>query len=254
MTVPTSSAQRNLGLTIVIPAHNEARRISPMLNAYLEHFGQRAHFILVLNACTDDTHMVVETIVNALGAQSVVTIVDISQPIGKAGAVYEGFRQAQTPYVGFVDADGSTAPYEYERLFHEMGNADGIIASRRMPHSHVANRTVGRRFISWSFATVARVLLRMPFHDTQCGAKIFRTALVKSILPKLTIRNSAFDLDLLLKLQQAGATLKEEPTYWVDNSSSTMFTSPRQLLTASWDMYRSVKQLARIRHHTSHHG
>lgn len=245
-----TSVHTNLDLTIVIPAHNEAGRISPMLSSYIEHFRGRAQLMPVLNGCTDDTKVVVDDIVASLAAGDMVTVIDIADPIGKAGAVYEGFRLATTAAVGFVDADGSTPSYEFERLFHELHGVDGVIGSRRMPHSHVANRTVVRRFISWTFAEIARASLRMPYRDTQCGAKIFRTAAVQSVLPHLTVKNSAFDLDLLIQLKRAGYTVKEEPTYWVDNSSSTMFTSPLKLIRASWDMYKTVRQL----HHTTRHG
>lgn len=220
-----------------------------MLTSYLEHFSGRAKLLLVLNGCTDETRSIVDTIIADEKAESFVTVVDIPEPIGKAGAVYEGFRQAQTEFVGFVDADGSTTAYEFERLFERLEGADGIIGSRRLPHSHVTNRTVARRFISWSFAFVARWQLRLTYRDTQCGVKIFRTAAVQKILPKLKVRNSAFDLELLLRLQQAGYRVIEEPTFWTDNSSSTMFNSPKKIITSSWDMYRTVRLLSRTRRH-----
>lgn len=230
-----------------MPAHNEAGRISPTLSSYLSHFRQRARLIVVLNGCTDDTREVVAAVIDGEKADTAATVIDIAAPIGKAGAVYEGFRRAQTKYVGFVDADGSTPAFEFERLRGELNGADAVIGSRRLPYSHVANRTWLRRFISWGFAVLAQHYVKLGFRDTQCGAKIFRTDAVKPILPTLVVRNGAFDLELLLALKRAGRVVKEEPTLWIDNSTSTMFTSPLKLAASARDMFSTLRALSRLR-------
>ncbi|MFH0952026.1 MAG: glycosyltransferase [Patescibacteria group bacterium] len=232
-------------LTIVIPAHNEAGRIGPMLTSYIEHFQKRANILLILNGCRDNTLEVINSIIERIGDLGDISYRDIKEPIGKAAAVYEGFRLAATAYVGFVDADGSTPAFEYDRLFQSIDNADGVIASRFMPMSHVVNRTLIRRLISLPFHRLVRHYVKLPYRDTQCGAKIFKTAIVKKILDDLTVRDNAFDVELLMVLKERGYVIKEEPTLWIEESSSTMFSSPLKLFTAAWRMYRTLVSLAK---------
>ncbi|MFC1662932.1 glycosyltransferase [Patescibacteria group bacterium] len=233
-----------MDLTIVIPAHNEAGRISPMLTSYIEHFQKRARILIVLNGCSDNTLDVVSTIIDSIGRQGIVDYLDIAEPIGKAGAVYEGFNKADTKWVGFVDADGSTPSFEFERLFHEINNADGVIASRRMPTSHVVYSRV-RQLISWTFSQVTNRYLKLNYRDTQCGAKIFKTNAINDVMAKLKVKNNAFDVELLLVLKRAGYLVKEEPTFWIENKSSAMFGSPFKFISASWEMFKTVRDLAK---------
>jgi dolichol-phosphate mannosyltransferase len=240
-----SPDKKPIGLTIVVPAHNEAGRISPMLNSYIEHFRNRAKILVVINGSSDTTQEVVETIVQEQLAGKFVGFTNIKEPVGKAEAVYRGFTEASTEYVGFVDADGSTPSFEFERLFLAIENFDGVIASRRLATSHVVNRSAVRRFISWSFSVLTNRYVRLGYRDTQCGAKIFKTDAVQKVLSQLKIRNSAFDVELLAALRQAGYSVHEEPTLWIDNSSSTMFSSPWKLFSSSWNMFRTLALLSK---------
>ena len=85
----------------------------------------------------------------------------------------------------------------------------------------------------------------MGYQDTQCGAKIFKTKIVQSLIPKLKVMNNAFDVELLLMLKKGGCTVREEKTLWIENAGSAMFGSPINIVTSSWDMFKTVRHLAK---------
>jgi hypothetical protein len=120
-----------------------------------------------------------------------------------------------------VDADGATPPSELLRLAAATRYADGAIGSRRHPAAVVpVGRSVSRRLTSAGFALGVRTLLRLPYGDTQCGAKVLRRESVEQLLPSLTTTDLTFDVDILLAARERGQRIVELPTVWIDRDGS----------------------------------
>jgi hypothetical protein len=60
----------------------------------------------------------------------------------------------------------------------------------------------------------------MPYHDTQCGAKIFKRKAIEKTCNEFGITQWAFDIDLLYKIRRAGFDVREFPTVWSDKQYS----------------------------------
>ncbi|MBI4426497.1 MAG: glycosyltransferase [Candidatus Kerfeldbacteria bacterium] len=233
-------------LTVVLPAHNEEHRIGPTLRDYLAYFNdQRTEFIVVLNGCTDRTAEVVTDVQRRL--HRTVSVIDVAEAIGKGGAVRRGLLAARGTMVGFVDADGATTAEEFERLVRSIGNADGVIASRWLPTSRVYNRTSPlRKMTSLGYMAIAKLFFHLPYRDTQCGAKVFKRAVIDAVASKLVTRDMAFDLELLIRARAAGFVVQEVPTIWTDQSSSTVPSAPIKLAVTSLRILKSLIRLARL--------
>lgn len=209
------------GLRIVIPAHNEESRLERTLNAYCTRFEGVATIVVVANACRDGT----PALVRRLQARYAnLRLIDVRGTIGKGGAVRAGLIHAQEPHLGFVDADGSTPAEEFFRLYRECveRRADALIASRWVPGAVLTPPQPWRRRIgSRVFNTVVRVLFGLPFADTQCGAKIFSRAALRTVESTLEAADFAFDIELLWRLRRAGFRIDEVPTRWCDDSTGS---------------------------------
>jgi len=230
-------------ISIVIPAHNEALRIGQTLHNYANYFGARAELIVVLNGCTDNTLEVVESLKNSLAAP--LRVLSFSSSIGKkGGAIIEGFKAATGAKIGFVDADNATTPEEFDRLCGLLGANGMVFGSRWMPGATVYNRTSFlRKLASKSFVILVRVLFGLPFHDTQCGVKLFTRKALHRILPHISTTDSAIDVELLLVARREGLSILEEPTVWTDNDTSVYSTSPFKFYRTSFSMLRSLIRL-----------
>ncbi|MBU0671316.1 glycosyltransferase [Patescibacteria group bacterium] len=222
--------------TIVIPAYNEGERIKPTLDGYCKYFKDEADILVVVNGCTDNTEEVVK---NLAGKYSNLKYLVTNDP-GKGGAVYHGFKKAETEYIGFVDADMATTPQEYDKLIKAMDGNDGVIASRYGKGAKITKRSFLRRLSSWVFRVVVKVVFWMPYTDTQCGAKIFSKKLITALMPKLNITNMTFDVDLLFKAKKAGFKVIEIPTIWIEKGSSAALGSPGKLLKSSINMFATL--------------
>ncbi len=235
------TTKRTPELSIVLPAHNEARRITPTLKAYADYVGDRGQIIVVVNGCTDDTLAVVQQL--QLDYPRRIVVVNIPEAIGKGGAIRTGFANARGQVIGFVDADGATTVKDFDRLRRALDGHDGVIASRWMLGSRVYNRTsVLRRIASKAFVLLTRILFGLPYHDTQCGAKLFTAKLVTTVQPHLRHRDMTFDVELLVLARRFGFDVIEQPTVWTDYASAT-FTSPTGFIRASLAMLLSLLKL-----------
>jgi glycosyltransferase involved in cell wall biosynthesis len=207
-----------LRLDIVIPAHDEEQRIGSMLDAYRARCSDPAtRFVVALDRCRDRTADIVR---RHRAADSRVELVHYPK-LGKGGVLMEAFRRCDAEFVGFVDADCATPPSEFVRLADAARNADGAIASRRHPAAVLpARRPVARRIASAGFAFGVQKLFRLPYGDTQCGAKVLRRELVEKCLPLMSSRDFLFDVDLLIVARRLGYRVAEVPTIWIDQDGS----------------------------------
>ena len=122
-----------------------------------------------------------------------------------------------------------TAPrhrQNFLRLADWTDRADGAIASRAHPASVLpVQRPVARRITSWAFSRLTRRLFRLPYSDTQCGAKVVRRQVIDGVLPLLSSRDFLFDVDLLLTADRLGYHVVEVPTVWLDQEGSHLRAS-----------------------------
>ena len=88
-------------VSVVLPVHNEARRIEAKVKNLLElnYLADRVQIIVVGDGCTDDT---LERAVRAGGSR--VSVCPLANRAGKAAALNAGLAQATSEIVVFTDA------------------------------------------------------------------------------------------------------------------------------------------------------
>lgn len=227
-----------MSLEIVMPAHNEQHRIEATLLAYRRALtGDDVVFTVAMDDCTDGTAAIVE---RHAAEDPRVRWVEFPR-LGKGGVLAEAFRRSTADHVGFVDADCATPPEELQVLLDTVRHtgAGVAIASRWHPSSVVpTGRSLGRRFASVGFAFAVRTVFRMPFTDTQCGAKVLSRSAAHRIAPLLSSRDFVFDVDLLLTARALNIAVAEVPTVWIDRDGSRV--------QVGHDTLRMAASLARL--------
>ena len=245
----------NPSVILLIPAYNEERRIEPVLRDYAEYFRRnysgRFEILVVLNGCRDDTLGVVQRVARLYPE---VKHLEFKAAIGKGGALIEGLRRAgQSDLIGYVDADGATAPNAFHQLIMLSDQADCVIASRWLPGAVLHQSQSGKRqFASRIFHAIVQGLFWMNIRDTQCGAKVLRRAAAEKVHAALQIADMAFDINLLYVLKRNGFRVLEVPTEWTDKlgskvalgkTSLTMLLSVIRLRLVYSPIYRWLRPL-----------
>jgi O-antigen/teichoic acid export membrane protein len=230
-------------LSIIIPAHNESNRLPAVLREYAQQFADRLgrdfEILVVANHCNDDTAEKAREIASDFPQ---ISVLEEASKIGKGGAVILGTKAAQGDWIGFVDADGATPPHELYRLYEVARCSDGVIASRWLPGAKVTAHQKWLRLLSSRlFNVVTRLLLGLKYHDTQCGAKIFKKEAWQKILPNIGITRFAFDVDILFQLKRGRYRIQEEPTEWHDVAGSKV-----NILGSSLEMFLAILRMRLI--------
>ena len=235
-------------VSLVIPAHNEEKRIAKTLESYLVFFGELKkkneidfEIIIVLNNCSDNTLHVVEKY-----KCDELKILNFPQG-GKGFAIIEGFKESlkgNCNLIGFVDADMATPPNAFYGLVRNIGNSDGIIANRWDKRSRIQpKQTFVRKITSTGYNMIIRSFFFFPFHDTQCGAKLFRREILEKNISKIVSSQWNFDVALLFCLRkESNAIIKSIPTQWSDKIGSKI-----NVKSASTRMFLSAIRL-RVMH------
>lgn len=228
-------------ISIVIPAHNEEKRIGPTLEAYGQYFHEKAkekkldwEIIVVINNTQDRTPEIVKKYSKKYKGIRVIEFVQG----GKGFAIIEGFKEAlknkKAELIGFVDADMATSPEAFYDLIKNINDYDGIIASRWKKGSKVVEKkSIIRKLYSEVFNFLVRSILLLNYKDTQCGAKLFKREALEEIISELGLTKWAFDIDLLYKMKRHKFKVSETTTYWEDKAGSHItFRAPIQMFVA----------------------
>ena len=207
--------------TLVIPAYNEERRVRSVLD---DVSGFKGDLVFVCDGA-DATAEIVDAFA-ADHPSLAIRCLTYPTRLGKGGGVVAGMKAAATPFVGYMDADGSTALSEMERLFDRLTTADGAIGSRWVPGSVLPVRQGFRRRVeSRLFNLMARALFGLDYRDTQCGAKVFRKDALEEVLPSIRSTGFEFDVELLWRLRRSSYRVEEVPITWENRDESKVATT-----------------------------
>ncbi len=117
---------------------------------------------------------------------------------GKGYAVRYGFSQATGDVIGFKDAGRDLKPDALPLMIAEFDfqHADIVIGSKRHPGSKVEYPFI-RKILSWVYQKFTKLLFGLEVRDTQVGMKLYRRKVLEDVLPRLLVKQFAFDIEIL---------------------------------------------------------
>ncbi len=210
--------------SIVIPAYNEAARIGATLRAVvacIRQRGWRAEVVVVDDGSRDQT----AAIVRAFAAQAPeVRMLQNPGNRGKGYSVRNGILHSFGEIVMFTDADLSAPIEEAEGLFAAIaGGADIAIGSRWLERTRQTIRQpLYRQFFGRCFNAVTRLVMGLPYADTQCGFKAFTRATAQTVFQLQTIERWGFDPEILFIAIKRGYRIAEVPVSWAHDERTRM--------------------------------
>jgi dolichyl-phosphate beta-glucosyltransferase len=200
---------------IVVPCYNEAARLKPEAFEAFVGMHRDVNFLLVNDGSRDKTLEVLERLHERNPAGF--SFLHLGRNCGKAEAVRQGVLRAleQAPdFVGYWDADLATPLEEIPRfkaVLDRHADVELVLGARLPLLGHRVERRPLRKLLGRCFATVAGTLLRLPIHDTQCGAKLFRvTPTVDSIFGEPFAARWVFDVEILARWRRMLAASSKE--------------------------------------------
>ena len=208
-------------LSIIIPSFNEELRLPATLEKiarYIERERRSTEVIVVDDGSTDRTAEVAESF---RGRFSQLRVLANGANRGKGYSVRHGSLEARGEMILFTDADLSAPIEEAGKLLAALKDHDVAIGSRAMDRRLIAVReSAFREFAGIIFNKIVRIVLWLPFVDTQCGFKAFRRERCRVIFEQQTIERFGFDPELLYLARHHGLSTVEVPVRWAHSPAT----------------------------------
>ncbi len=224
-------------LSIVIPAYNEGLRLPATLEriaAYVLASGRSTEVIVVNDGSTDQTANAAAAFGDTIGS---LCVISNETNRGKGYSVRRGMMGARGRIVLFTDADLSAPIEEADKLLAALETHDVAIGSRALDRSLIAvHESAFREFAGIIFNKIVRIILRLPFVDTQCGFKAFRREPCATIFEQQRIERFGFDPELLYLARHHGLSAAEIPVRWA-HSPATKVNMLRDSIQMFMDVF-----------------
>ncbi|WP_343561437.1 glycosyltransferase [Sphingobacterium sp.] len=192
---------------IIVPCYNEENRLP--YEAFVEFAGKHQEVLICfVNDGSKDNTLALLKALQATQPESI-EVLNLEQNGGKAEAVRQGmlhvFRNSSAQLIGFLDADLATSAEEWLEMAkykEKLPQYGAIVGSRIQRLGASILRDDNRSMFSKMVKTFIRVILKTPFQDTQCGAKIFSRDLIPFLFKTPFMTPWLFDIEIFLRLQK----------------------------------------------------
>lgn len=203
-------------LSVIIPAYNEADKISATLldiDKYLSKQKYSYEILVVSDGSTDNTAQVVKKMQELVKN---LKIIDNEKNHGKGYVVKQAMLEARGKYRLFMDADNSTTIDHLDKFWPEIKKHDIVIGSIEIKGAKIKETAACyRRWLGKIAKYIIRIITGLwEIKDTQRGFKLFSEKSVKKIFPKQTLVRWGFDFEILVIAKKFGFKIKEVPVVW----------------------------------------
>jgi glycosyltransferase involved in cell wall biosynthesis len=164
-------------LSVVVPAMNEAGNIAALHRAIadvLDAIGTTFELILVDDGSTDGTWQAIEAL--SASDRRVVGL-QHRRNFGKARGLATGFAAASGDLILTMDADLQDDPTEIPRFLAKLDEGFDLVSGWKQRRQDPLGKTLPSRL----FNATVRAVSGVPLHDFNCGFKIYRAEVVRSI-------------------------------------------------------------------------
>jgi glycosyltransferase involved in cell wall biosynthesis len=203
-------------ISIVIPAYNEAAILEKNVMQLFDFLKRNLHdyswqIIVSDNKSTDNT----SNIVNALANNHHEINYHYVGQKGKGMAINSAWQKYRSDIYCFMDADLATDIKDLLVLLDAVINEkyDIAVGSRYLLQSQV-DRSILRKFISYCYHLLTKVLIGTKIKDLPCGFKAINNNVLINVVPKVQNTQWFFDSELLLIAESLGYKIKEVPVKW----------------------------------------
>lgn len=224
-------------LSIIVPSFNEELRLPASLEriaAYIDSANRSTEVLVVDDGSTDRTAEVAASFSKRIAN---LRVLQNGQNRGKGYSVRHGMQEARGEAVLFTDADLSAPIEEAGKLLSALQKYDVAIGSRAMNRKLIeVHESRFREFAGIVFNAIVRLVLLLPFVDTQCGFKAFRRERCRIIFEQQRIERFGFDPELLYLARHHGLKAIEIPVRW-SHSPATKINMMRDSVLMFLDVF-----------------
>jgi dolichol-phosphate mannosyltransferase len=201
---------------IVMPTYNERQNLE-IVAGRIRETAPDADLLVVDDNSPDGTGDLADKLAEV---DPRVQVMHRTEKAGLGRAYVAGFTWALEHGYDLIvemDADGSHRPEDLPKLLAVSEQADAVIGSRYVPGGTVVNWPKSREFLSKGANLYNRIMLGVQVKDATGGFRVYRAATLRRIdLNGIESAGYCFQIDMTLRVLQAGMTITEVPITFVE--------------------------------------
>lgn len=222
---------------VIVPTYNEAENLEQAVDA-IRAAAPELHILVVDDDSPDGTGELADRLADA---DPLITVLHHGNRAGLGAAYLAGFGVALT--AGFdilieMDADGSHPASVLPALIARLSSpdrADLVIGSRRVPGGGFVDWPATRRLLSRAGNAYARLALGIQVKDATAGFRAYRAEVLRALdLADIESRGYCFQIDMTLRVLDAGYRVAEVPIIFTDRQRGVSKMNSRIVLEAMW--------------------
>ena len=163
-------------ISVIIPVFNEIGSLPELMDQLRKvlHIYSKWEILFVDDGSTDGS----TAFLNDLSRKDEnVTLIQLHRNYGKSAALAEGFKRAKGEYLITMDADLQDDPAEIPNLMKKLEEGFDLVSGWKKKRKD----PISKRFPSKIFNYVTRIMTGVKIHDFNCGLKIYRKAVIKTL-------------------------------------------------------------------------
>lgn len=163
-------------ISVIIPVFNEIGSLPELMDQLRKvlHIYSKWEILFVDDGSTDGS----TAFLNDLSRKDEkVTLIQFHRNYGKSAALAEGFKRAKGEYLITMDADLQDDPAEIPNLMKKLEEGFDLVSGWKKERKD----PISKRFPSKIFNYVTRIMTGVKIHDFNCGLKIYRKAVIKTL-------------------------------------------------------------------------
>lgn len=238
--------QKRQLLSLIIPVYKQEKTIAKNLRSILgelELLAQPFELVVVIDGEVDQSWQEAEKVKSPH-----LFVTGYKTNHGKGYAVRFGIAKSHGDIIGFIDAGGDIKEEGLSMMLEHFRwyNADIIVGSKRHPVSKV-NYPYDRKILSWGYQMIIKLLFGLTIRDSQVGMKLFRREVLEDVLPRLLVKQFAFDIEILAVANHLGYTRIFEAPVELDFIGVSSITNTNFLTVAYKTLWDTLAVFYRLR-------
>ena len=163
-------------ISVIIPVFNEIGSLPELMDQLRKvlHIYKKWEILFVDDGSTDGS---TEFLNDLSRKDENVTLIQFHRNYGKSAALAEGFKRAKGEFLITMDADLQDDPAEIPNLMKKLEEGFDLVSGWKKERKD----PISKRFPSKIFNYVTRIMTGVKIHDFNCGLKIYRKEVIKTL-------------------------------------------------------------------------
>jgi len=164
-------------LSIIIPLYNEEESLAPLSDLIVKEISnvfEHWEVIFIDDGSTDKSF---EIISNIAKNDSRFKCIRFRRNFGKSAALNAGFAHCSGSFVATMDADLQDDPKEFKQMYEILNSGYDLVSGWKKKRYDPISKTLPSKFFNLVTSKSSGIRL----HDFNCGIKMYRSEVVKSL-------------------------------------------------------------------------